>query len=358
MAASKLKFTRTTTDQLTVKYKLFMDNIISNGMSVEEATKISKMNRDKKEEIQDKINTLISDHKNDICSAIDAKFKKEEEFMDYKYFLSMVAIVRDENEYLKKWIDYHFGLGFDHFYIYDNESEIPVKEYLESIDYENMDKVTIVDWKTTDWSQQDAYNNWLETYGKESKWFLGADPDEFVYIKDSSKSLVEFLTENSDATSIKCLWLHFNANGHEKKTDEPVMERFTTYTDWDDYKHGGKKFSQSNRILKFRSYVPVSRIAESKTLDYEDEIVTDYFRLNHYYTKSYEEWVNKIKRGSSNPNFSRKYSEFFELNPDMEYLNTGEDFMQSYGSANDSSVDEIENGDENVNDEADEVGSE
>ena len=110
--------------------------------------------------------------------------------------------------------------------------------------------------------------------------------------------------------------------------------------------------------MKFRSYVPIARIAESKTLDYEDEIVTDYFRLNHYYTKSYEEWVNKIKRGSSNPNFSRKYSEFFELNPDMEYLNTGEDFMQSYGSANDSSVDEIENGDENVNDTTDEVGSE
>ena len=58
------------------------------------------------------------------------------------------------------------------------------------------------------------------------------------------------------------------------------------------------------------------------------------------------------------PNFSRKYSAFFELNPDMEYLNTGEDFMQSCGSANDSSVDDMENDDENVNDGADEVSNE
>ena len=318
------------------EYKLFMDNIISNGMTVEEASKISKENRDKKEKIQSKIDTLVAKHKEDIYNAIDSKFKAEEEAINYKYFLSMVSIVRDENEYLKEWMDYHFNLGFDHFYIYDNESEIPVKEYLESINYENIDKVTIVDWKTTDWSQQDAYNNWLQTYGKESKWFLGADPDEFVYIKDTSKTLIEFLTENSDVTSIKCLWLHFNANGHETKTSDPVMERFTTSTDWDDYKHGGKKFSQSNRILRFRSYVPISKIAEAKEFDYEDSVVNEYFRLNHYYTKSYEEWVDKIKRGSSNPNFRRKYSEFFELNSDMEYLNTGEDFEQGYGSTEES----------------------
>ena len=51
-----------------------------------------------------------------------------------------------------------------------------------------------------------------------------------------------------------------------------------------------------------------------------------------YITKSYEEWVEKISRGSVNPGYMRKYQEFFEINPDMEYLNTGEKTIQTYGA--------------------------
>ena len=59
---------------------------------------------------------------------------KEEEKKDiaYKYFLSMVTVIRDENDYIEEWIRYHIEeLGFEHFYLYDNESSIPAKRYLE-----------------------------------------------------------------------------------------------------------------------------------------------------------------------------------------------------------------------------------
>lgn len=39
--------------------------------------------------------------------------------------------------------------------------------------------------------------------------------------------------------------------------------------------------------------------------------------VDHFYTKSYEEWVEKMNRGSAHSNFSRRYDEFFLLNPDM-----------------------------------------
>ena len=45
-----------------------------------------------------------------------------------------------------------------------------------------------------------------------------------------------------------------------------------------------------------------------------------------------KEYLEKIRRGSVNPNFMRRYQEFFEVNPDMEYLNTGEQTRQFYGA--------------------------
>ena len=147
--------------------------------------------------------------------------------------------------------------------------------------------------------------------------------------------MIEFLKEHSDYSAIKCIWKHYNANGHEKKANEPDMVRFTQETDWDDYKHGGKMFAQSNRISRFGSYIPLIRM-ESKVAEFENkELTVDFMQLNHYYTRSYEEWVEKIKRGSSNPNFRRKLSDFFELNPDMKYLDTGEDCEQGYVTVTD-----------------------
>ena len=249
----------------------------------------------------------------------------------------MVAVVRDENDYLEEWIRYHIEeIGYEHFYIYDNESEISVNEYLKNIDFKYIDKVTIVPWKTTEWIQKDAYNDFLNRYGMETKWFSAMDPDEYVVIKNKSNSLKKFLTDNNMYSSITCAWKHFNANGQEHKEPGTDMERFTKEVDWDRMK-GGKKFARSANVCGFTSYIPtMSEKYPYLELNIDSKISTDFFQLNHYYTRSYDEFVAKIKRGSANPNFRRKYSEFFELNPDMKYLDTGELCEQGYGMKNNS----------------------
>ena len=44
-----------------------------------------------------------------------------------------------------------------------------------------------------------------------------------------------------------------------------------------------------------------------------DKIVID-----HYYTKSYEEWCEKLSKGSCCPLTTREMEEFYILNPDLE----------------------------------------
>lgn len=316
-------------DLVNNENKIFMDNIL-NDVSIEDAKNVIKENRKKLDGLKTRKKEFENNYMIKRNDTVISKFISEEESIENKYFLSIITTVRDENEYLEEWITYHADIfGVEHFYIYDNESKISVREYLESIQFKYLDKVTVIDWKTSAHTQQDTCNDWLSKYKTDTKWFIVMDVDEFITLKNNSKTLRAFLEENSNFASIKCVWKHYTANGQENKSNEPVRERFTQETTWGDEKHGGKMFAQSNRISHFLSYVPMVRL-ETSTLDYDNETTTNFFQLNHYITKSYDEWIEKIERGSVNPNYMRKYQEFFEINPDMEYLNTGEKYAQTY----------------------------
>lgn len=328
-AMQMAKDNRTVRKDVVDEQKVFMDNILS-GMDISEAKKIVQANRNKKDKSDKELQKILDKQKKEEEKKIKQKLKDEEKNISNDYYLSMVAIVRDENEYLKEWIDWHLNLGFEHFFIYDNESETPIQKYLESIDYENLHKVTAIDWKTSKVSQQDAYNHFLKNYRKVSKWFLIADPDEFVYMKDTTKTLVDYLKEKEDYEAIKCSWVHFNANGHETKSEETQVERFTTTTDCMDYLNGGKHFAQANRVKKFNGFTPEIRFSKDDSTTVLEE--REYFQLNHYFTRSYEEWIEKMERGTVLPYSTRTYQDFFKANPDMEYLNNGENYIQVYGS--------------------------
>lgn len=327
-------------DKVNNEYKLFMDNIIS-GMSLEDASEISRGNREQLEALKREKDVLDKQREDETKKAIMQKLEKEEEKIQYKYFLSMLTIVRNENDYLEEWIRYHIEeLGFEHFYIYDNESSVPVRTYLEENNFKYLDKLTIIDWQTSENSQQDSHNDFLEKYSTETKWVFPADPDEYIVLKEEGKSLRTFLEENSKYSSVQCLWKCFNANGYTDKNDEPDMVRFTQEVKWNYGVNKGKYFAQSNRINNFTNYVPNPRY-DTDTLNFKSDTVKDFFQLNHYYTRSYEEWVEKINRGTCVPYAKRSYSEFFELNPDLKYLDTGEVKFQEYCPNKDSNNTDI-----------------
>lgn len=310
--------------------KLFMEYILS-GKTVEESLTILKDNRRKLAEIKDLKRGLMETIKNKKFENINYIFENEEETLRNKHFLSIVTVVRDENDYLVEWLDYHIDLlGVDHVYLYDNESLVPVQEYLEKIGYRYRERITVIPWMTSEHTQQDTCNHWLQHFGRDTRWFVVMDPDEFVHIHDSAVTLQGYLRDHSDCAAIKCLWRHYTAGGQVKRSSLPVRERFTVDTDWGEEKGGGKTFAQSNRVSHFISYVPQVRM---QSMQMSGDDTKDYFRLDHYITKSYEEWLEKIERGSVNPLYKRKYQQFFEINPDMAYLNTGEQTTQQYGTA-------------------------
>ena len=46
--------------------------------------------------------------------------------MKKKYYISICLLAKNENNYINEWLKWHIDLGVEHFYIYDNDSDIPL----------------------------------------------------------------------------------------------------------------------------------------------------------------------------------------------------------------------------------------
>ena len=300
---------------------VFMDHIIS-GKSVDEAREICARNREKCKELEERVQEINNLRRSQSYAAYQSK--------THKYYVSILLLIKDENEYLEEWLEYYIDtLAVDHIYIYDNESAEPVKDFLTHINYPNMEKLTILTWNTTNDTQKDAYDHFLKTYAHETKWMATIDSDEFVTMRDSSMSLKYFLKEHEQYALIKCTWHTYGANGHIRKTEGRVQDRFPNPVVGFALDDQGKDFVQPELISHYVRHTPIMKTGciSWREIGEIDKI----FYLKHYYTKSYEEWCKKIfARGSCDPNARWNFQIFFIVNPDLIHIYDGRDFIQTF----------------------------
>ncbi|VFM99178.1 MAG: Glycosyltransferase family 92 [Candidatus Kentron sp. G] len=45
--------------------------------------------------------------------------------MNHRYFLVFATNFKDENTYLREWLEYHLLVGVEHFYLYDQCNVFP-----------------------------------------------------------------------------------------------------------------------------------------------------------------------------------------------------------------------------------------
>lgn len=269
------------------------------------------------------------------------KLKNETRKTVFKYYVSLCLIIRDENEYLEEWLDWHDKQGVEHFYIYDHGSKNPVLNFLSEHCHEFLKKVTVINWsgRHKD-AQPDAYNDCLKRARCESRWVGFVDTDEQINVK-TGQTLPEFLKDYEDCANLFAMWVVYGANGHISQTNERLRERFTEVSHGDEWAEKvGKSIVQP--IYMREMVIHNGRTEEGFIIvDEHKNKLDDYVLMNetptrdlicvdHFYTKSYEEWLNKLRRGSSHAKFSRRYEEFFQINPSMEFCRENIKIKQEY----------------------------
>ncbi len=244
--------------------------------------------------------------------------------MPARFNTAICLLIKDENEYINEWLEWHIGVGFEHFYIYDNGSKVPIRE---SVDEPYLPYCTFIDYSQGySCLQSDCYNHALSTYGDAAKWLAFIDTDEFIRTIDGA-NINDFLREYEQFDGLYVRWLMYNANGQRHKDNRPQRERFTRLSDYDQWKPCGKSIVQPSKVKAMGTHFPAGVLGQYKMVDgckkwmrtgmgpfsAEDKIVID-----HYFTRSLEEWQEKAARGSCDPRVERKYDEFYLYNPDMK----------------------------------------
>lgn len=218
----------------------------------------------------------------------------------------LCAIAKQENLYIKEWVEYHLKLGFDHITIYDNNE--PDGERISDVVgcYPN---VNIIDFRGKHQKscemQVAAYNACYKGAGAYD-WVMFMDIDEFLWFKDYN-SIKPFLEQHwvKKANVIRFHWKCYSDNGKLKYEDLPVMERFTEECKDKSVNYHMKQLYRTNlgtlRIVNVHYtnhvnniYYPDGKPAPYITTTRDKNIHDSIAHIKHYVTKSLEEYV-KIK---------------------------------------------------------------
>lgn len=238
-----------------------------------------------------------------------------------QHTLTAVLLIRDENEYLPEWLEWHVAQGVEHFYLYDDSRESSVADVLG--DYAPM--CTVRDANRYRYHLQfEAYIDALRRFGHETEWMAFIDTDEFLRSVDGTSITAMLNAMPASAAAVLCPWVVYNANGKMAKTSGKVRERFTQAVEWPLSNPNWKSIVRPALVETMAAHSPIKMSEGAVLVDAHGGSVADKYDLpadklvvDHYFTKSYEEWVERLAKGSCDPFSSRKKEWFVELNPDL-----------------------------------------
>lgn len=254
------------------------------------------------------------------------------------YHISAVLLIRDEGEYLPEWLEWHLGHGIEHFFIYDDSREAPIAGFLgEYAPYCTVRDATWYHYHL----QLESYVDALRRFGNKTEWMAFIDTDEFLRVTDG-RTLPEVLSEFPLAAAVLVPWAVYNADGQIRKKPGLVRERFHQTVPWLKGMPSWKSVVRPEFVISMAAHHPeklqdgafmVDTNGTKRDRDFSD-LPADKLVVDHYYTKSYEEWLARLPKGSCDPFSSRKMEWFEALNPGLlnsAGLTTGE-FPQKLNS--------------------------
>ena len=241
--------------------------------------------------------------------------------------VAICCIVKNEDRYLPEWIDYHLKIGVSYFYIYDNDSNIPLIKTLSAYIERGVVKVELIPGKG---KQMIAYQHCLNNYGSECKWIAFIDLDEFIVPKTLNGNLPEFLLTYEKFGGLGINWLVFGSNGHLERPKEFQTQSYT------------KRSLKSNSINKHIKTIVQPKYVKRVTLDPHHFIfkkgrycvnenferlrgprvrhTSNKIQLNHYFLRSLEDYKEKLLRGRADDGLPRKLEEFYELDKEVNLI--------------------------------------
>lgn len=242
-----------------------------------------------------------------------ARKTTKESVSTYRHEIAMVSISKNEAPYIKEWIEFHKLVGFSKFYFYDNESEDNTVDILKPYIDSGLVEYTLIKGKGR---QLDAYNDAIAKHKNECRWMAFLDMDEYLMPTKPFEKVYNVVSElirkaGKGAAGIGVNWCIYGSAHLEKKPKGLIMENFIyrgksgTETHWGNYHI---KTICNPRLVKnyISPHYPIYKLGGYNINDSNGKRLWGWFchdvkwqnlRINHYYCKSREQYIQKISRG-------------------------------------------------------------
>ncbi len=212
------------------------------------------------------------------------------------------AIMKNEQKYVDEWLEYHKYLGFDRVQLYDNAHN--ASAYIASLPEKYGSFVDVLHFPGVG-RQTEAYINCMVRNRDHNMWAAFLDIDEFVVLR-KHPNIKAFLYEVAPrGGSVVLNWSIMGSNNATTRAPGTVVSRFTLTSEKPDRHIKTIAYLKHTRqpvihnVLMLPGYPTVDQHAHelNDTTPFVYNSTREVANINHYYTKSLEEFILKRKRG-------------------------------------------------------------
>lgn len=241
-----------------------------------------------------------------------------------RFFLSVVAIFKNEADVMKEWIDHHLEQGVDHFFLVNHNSS---DNFSSILDLYGENRITVFNEERMH-AQTTIMNELIHKIKSDTDWIMSIDLDEYMYVRQNpqskqygstvSSALSVVTKQKNSPCQILVPWTMFGSSGH---IEQPPSVRMN-FTQCDPNPHQLSKFIVRSKM--FHQYgvhksncdgYPWNRCLTGTHKCNSAEAV---LALNHYPIMSLERFKRvKMTRGDVSDGYQHvRNEEYFQRNDD------------------------------------------
>ena len=240
---------------------------------------------------------------------------KEEIIIKPPLKVALCAIAKNENLYIREWVDWYKNLGISKIFLYDNNDidgerfEDVINDYIEDKFIEIIDRRGITKTVSTDKDGQTlqglAFQDCFYNHYKEFDYMCFFDIDEYLEIYNTYKDLNDFLHNFDEFDGIRVQWKMYGDNDELYYENKSLYKRFKKESNASYDRHVkqilncNKKFDEKLLFCAHgvfnKKYKFVNVNKELVKNVYMDLIAHDNLSvfLNHFFSKSTEEFFKR-----------------------------------------------------------------
>ena len=288
----------------------------------------NKEDKDKKDEIKDKKDD--NENKNESNDKKDEKDQNKDKNNNNKEIKDLNDIkvclctqAKNENKYIKEFVEFYENKGVDKIFIYDNNEENGEKFDEVIGDYISKKFVKIEDWRGEKKVLFKMMNNCYKKQKKKYDWIIFYAPNEFIHLKNYT-NIKNFLNEDKfkKCDKIYLNWIYHTDNNFYHYENKSVQLRFPKTepkpTDKDGLKHNYVKTIIRGHLgdIKINSIYKLAKdikgcnaLGEYQNIEHSSMDKQDFenYYIDRYYSKSVDEFIDKLNEEDMNKGDDSKY---------------------------------------------------